>query len=72
MTIRTYMFEIHRKEGHVQRVGKATFIDGRRCMTRTLWYDEEDNCNYVILNGKAFQFKAYSCQDESEIIKGHI
>ena len=72
MTFTTLYFNADKKNGLVHKVGKATFFDGTRRMERTLYHNESDNADYVILNGEAHHFKAYTNQNDPEIIKGHI
>lgn len=72
MTFTTLFFNADKKNGLVHKAGKAAFFDGNRAMERTLYYDESDNRNYVILGGEAHCFHAYSTQDVAGITKGHI
>ena len=74
MTMTTYCFTAHKRDGFVRKIGTAWFLDGNRHTVRTLWYDTKDMTPYVILNGNAYGFKPYTNQpyEDDGIIIGHI
>ena len=71
-TLYTILFEVHKRDGRVEKAGKCKFADGLRSMERTLWYDTEIREYVVMLNGNACPFTPYSRQTSSEYIRGHI
>ena len=72
MTMATCAFNVHKRNGNVKKAGMAWFFNGNREMKRVLWYDEELNKNFVVVNGDVWDFKAYSVQDVVGVVKGHI
>ena len=72
MTLETLCFKADVESGLVKKAGVATFFDGKVHTMRVLWYDRKNNKNYVILRGEAYPFKAYTIQDESGVVRGHI
>lgn len=68
----TEMFNRDKARGHVNKVGKASFFNCKRHMTRTLWYDGCINKCFVVLDGEAYEFKRHTNQSEPGLIIGRI
>lgn len=72
MTKKTEMF-LEAKGNHmITKIGKARFLDGNKEHERILYYNDEDNKNYVIFNGEAEVFKLYSSQFTNKYLVGYL
>jgi hypothetical protein len=72
MTNKTEMF-LKAKEHHMTtKIGEARFLIGNREHQRILYYNDEDNKNYVIFNGEAEVFKLYSSQFTNKYLVGYL
>ena len=72
MTHKTEMFLKAKGNHMITRIGEARFIVGNKEYKRILFYNDEDNKNYVIFNGEAEVFKLYSSQFTSEYMIGYL
>lgn len=68
----TAVFEYHKKEGFIKKVGRAGFYDGMRYLERALYYDSKNNEYFVMLNGNVYNFRHSPYQNDPDLIKGFV
>lgn len=55
----TVEMEAHKKEGNVEKVGKARVKDGKTTMERVLWKVNTTGEEFVMISNNAYKFRRY-------------